>query len=437
MGCDAINRPYPQAVIEPNEPNLSAGYAPHCDGELAAWGRVINRAATGAVYDLATRVGTPIVGQGGGILATAGSLWRYAGTIPVGNVNFSYTADMQIDVAGPAWTMWIRNGGHYIAITGAGGDRPYCAFDAGGTIAGPAYSVVGRGPVRWDALYDGANEIPVVNGRAGAGVAVAPNIGGAATVDVGGVGTVRLFKVYNTRRTVAEARASYVREFAKVVVYAWKPQNCGEGPAGGIPTGAVGEGDWFAPLGGATLQFVWRPDLSLPGGGRLALTDGGALSLRRLAFMHPRAPLFGSWRFRFELRDPATDNPRFAFTALRDTDFTGAGSASTWCQVQRAAGVMNLTLHYANGAAALTVNHTAAGAAGDWCDVLVTHHPSGDWRAWLAVNGVWAGDEATVWNDVAQLSSNQVIIVPRQSYVTNFVRMQGEVTPHEGGFAAL
>jgi hypothetical protein len=148
--------------------------------------------------------------------------------------------------------------------------------------------------------------------------------------------------------------------------------------------------------------------------------------------MHPTAPLFGSWHYRFKLRDPATDNPRFGFTSLRDTDYTAAGSASTWGQVQRSGGVMQATLHYANGAASYTLNHSVVGVVGDICDLLVTHAVNGDWRAYLSVNGLWASNpDSTVWNNVAQMSSGYISIMPRQSYIMSFRRLQSELTSQE------
>lgn len=431
---DVLHVPYPARLVDPNEPGLIAGYD-FQDNELSVWGKYTNKCArAGAAYDLTTRVGTPLVGQGGGIYVDdhTGSYWSTASP-PVGAVNFSYTTEHE-------WRLWPpadRNVGynhvhrfHYLTAVGA---LNSISFDNGATLTTAPTTVQGHGPYRADALYDGTNQILVINGRQVAAGAVVPQAP-AGTFWLGLSGTVRLCKVFGVRRTVAQARASYVKEFARRVVYSWRPAIVGEGPAGGIATGAVGEGDWYCPSGGASLAFVWRNPSATLRQGQLALTDSGALSLRRLDFAHTKMPLFGAWHFRCQLRDPATDNPRYAFLPARGTDFTAAGSGCTWAQIQRAVGVMQATLHLANGAAAYTINHTAAGVAGDTLDLLVTHAVNGDWRSYLAVNGVWASNaDNVVWNDVTQMQSSFISIAPRQSYVLGDERFQSELTPGELG----
>jgi len=433
--ADLVLNPYPQPWINPDEPGLIAGYTPHCDNELAQWGRVLNRASSGAVYDLPVRIGTPLIGQGGGILGAAGSAWRYAGVVPVGNTNLSYTTLVQYDVVGAAWTMATRNGGHYAVVTTGGGDRPNCSFDGGGTSSGPAYPIVGRGPVWFDALYDGVNQIAVCNGVQADIDAVVPNIGAAATLDTGYVGTTRLFKVYNIRRTVAQARAQYVREFAKKVLFSWAPRDVGEGPAGGILTGSTPGGYATCPLGAATMQFVWRPDLSHPAGGRLCLTDSAVGAMNRIDIEYGNRPWFGSWLIEYEIRDPATDSLIVGWTPRRGIDPTLAGSNAYWAWIRTAAGPWwRSSLYLANGAQIDAADAPWPGpVAGNRCKMLVTRDVDGTIQTWTYVPTPTAGWwwSTVTGNDVTVLNEGCLTIAPRGPRVERITWYQGAMTPHE------
>lgn len=432
---DIICNPYPARAIDPNEPGLVAGYC-FLDSELSTFGRYLNRGYGGAVYDLTTRAGVPIVGQGGGIYSRSGfNVWYNPAAIPVGNSNFSYDLECEVYAAVNGYLVG-NTAQHFISVTAGG--LPYISFDAGVTPSITAFSVVGRGPFRAAALYDGANQILTINGRQADADAVVPGApAGQFHVGSSGPDAVdRLLKVYSVRRTVAQARASYVREFARKVIYHWEPSAVGEGPAGGIPTNAVGEGDWYCPLGGATLQFAWVTDLSVPGGGYLALTDSGALSMRRLDFSLPRRPMFGSWLVRYRLRNPifGGDNPRVGFISVRGADMTAAGSQSIWNEgFNTGGGWWRNQLSRENaGTIGVDADH-AVTAAGDDGAVLITHHVDGNFRIYSFSRTLagWFWRQAAVVNDVNFLAYNYISIAPRGSYIKSVTGFQGEMDPHE------
>ena len=162
---DVINNPYPTRIADPNEPNVLAHFifSDSSPPELATYGRYINRSALGgAAYDLATRINAPGIGYNGGLLGNLappfGSFMRCA-LIPVGNVNFSYTIEhvqtavasgftaIAVNGAAPNHSFWTSNTGH-VGIS----------FQAAVTSETP-WNVAGRGLIRYDALYDGVNQI--------------------------------------------------------------------------------------------------------------------------------------------------------------------------------------------------------------------------------------------------------------------------------------
>lgn len=430
MGQDNIINTVPDRRIRPDDPNLLLGFD-FADGDLSTWSRYPNKAVLGgAAYDLVTRAGTPLIGYSGGLYAFDSATAYWQG--PAGAaVDLSMEACWPLAPTAarvPVWNGTNAGTGHVIS-TVAGG-FVIASMNGFGVSSTTAYSVIGRGPFRADVWHDGALQRLLVNGRLADSDAVAPGVP-AGFLRAGYHGEILKIKA----RTVslgsdATYREQYIREFAKRVVYHWQPVSVGEGPAGGIPSGAVGEGDWYCASGGASLAFVWRPNLSLPAGGQLALTDSGALSARRLAFQHGKAPAFGSWLYVYQIRTTATDNPIFGITPLRDSDPTAAAAGSYRAQGISTGAVWRTTLHRDNGAALITVDHPLP-VAGDTLAILHTRHPSGDHRLFAALNWTWYGNESTVANDVTYLSTNFVHVEPRGSYVLGHVRYQGEVVPGE------
>ena len=422
---DIFFNPYPARFVDPNEPGLIAAYT-FADGELAQWGKYINRARTGAAYDLTTRQATPMIGYNGGLLgnraAPFGSWWRGV-VVPVGNVNFSYmmehvedavaTGFVCVAVNGVAHSFWTTNTGHV-----------GCSFQGGVTSETP-WNVAGRGLARYDALYDGTNQILVVNGRIADQDAVAPAALGA-NLDIGQHGEETLVKVYSVRRTVAEARVSYVREMAKVVVAHWQPAAVGEGPAGGLVTGQCLD-EFTCPLGGATLKFEYSRVLN-----GLALTDSGALSARRIQYAGASRPFFGSYKNKYVVRSNAIggDNPLISFYNVRDADFTTGVTAQAYTTGASNVAGSWATVLYRNATVLLTVNSPLP-ANNSICETLFSRHPSGDMRLYSKINGIWYGSPVTVANDVTYLNTSLIGIAPRGSYVGEITCFQGEMESQE------
>jgi hypothetical protein len=335
---DVVNRPYPQAIIQPDEPNLQAGWDLR-DNDLAVFGRHPNKSVTGAAYDI-VRAGTPRIGQGGGVLVTddANSYYTNAVAIPVTPATSAYAIEIDVDANPTATRYLLTNGsatGADIRLSNTG--VLSVTFDRATLSSTAAGFCNGKGPMRVAALFDGVNQHLVVNRRIIDSDAVAP----AALVGffaIGQHGTIRKAQVYRTVRSLAEESAAYVSQSARRVKFSWTPVSCGEGPASGVLTGSTPGGYATCPSGGATMQFVWRPDLSIPNGGRLCLTDSNPAGQRRIALAHTRMPVFGSWLLRYQVRDPATDSFQFALTQMPDVDYTAAGSQSYHVNLRQVAG---------------------------------------------------------------------------------------------------
>lgn len=433
---DVLNVPYPKSVIQSNEPGLITGYD-FQDNELSTWGKYCNKCSvTGAVYDI-TRAGTPRIGQGGGIFVTddANSYYTNAAAIPVTPTTSAYAVEIEIDANPTATRYLLVNGsatGADIRLSNTG--VLSATFDRATLSSTAAGFCNGKGPMRAAALFDGVNQHLVVNRRVIDSDAVVP-AALAGFFGIGQHGTVRKAQVYRAVRPLAEESAAYVSQFAKRVKFSWMPVSCGEGPAGGILTGSTPGGYATCPSGGATMQFVWRPDLSIPSGGRLALTDSGAISMRRIAIAHTRQPVFGSWDFSFDVRDPLTDDVIIGLTPLPETDPTIAGSGSFWFRSHRVPNPWWRTeVHFENGASIIDVDMADVIQAGDRIHVRVTHDVSGDWRvyAYNSRQNSWYWRNA-VGNSVATLTSNYVVAAPRGSYLFGVSKQQGEATPHEAG----
>lgn len=415
--------PYAERNADPSERGVHLTFG---EREWATFSRFINRSAEGAAYDATTRVGCPLVGQGGGVYVAddAGSYVQGAAYA----AGVAMAGEHQIDAAPAADRIAVQNGAQHLARVKSTG-RFEASLNSGATYSTADWSFTGRGPFHWAITHDGANQNLYINRRLADSDAVVLGIP-AGSFQIGRAGTSRRVRFMPTQPV---ARTVYLRDFAKRIVYQWAPHDVGEGPAGGIPTGAVGEGDWYCPSGGATLQHVWRNDLSVSGGGRLALTDSGAPSLRRLAYMHDRRPCFGSWVLRYEVRDPATDSLQFALSPLRDNDYSAAASASYWVHLRQVAGPWwRASLYLANGAQLDAVDTPALPIVGDRGVLLLTHHVDGTWQIYNYLRSLrsWYWSVASPL-EVTALSTNYVHIAPRGAYVEGFTRFQGEADPHE------
>jgi len=426
---DCINVPWPTTRIDPRETNLQAGYD-LADNDLAVWGRHLNKSVTGAVYDI-TRAGTPRIGQGGGILVTddANSYYTNANPIPVTPATSSYAIDLEVD-ANPTGTRYpLVNGsatGADIRIDAAG--VLSISFDRATLASTAAGFCNGKGPMRVAGIFDGVNQHLIINRRLIASSAVAP----AALVGFFGLGqhgTIRKAQVYRARRTLADEQVSYVRDFARKVVYSWQPHDCGEGPAGGIVTGATGD-TWNCPYGDATLKFVWMTEPRLRQK-QLALTGVNNQSPCRLEFPHTRMPSFGTWRWGTVARSLAA-TPEVYLAQLPRQTHAAAASGCYWGRLAVTGGYWTLTWYRENGAAMLTrINTSQAAALGDIVEAAVSRAVDGTWRADVGVNGNWANQGVNAANDVTYLSSNFIGVQPNSGHVLGVVRYQGEMLPGE------
>ena len=422
--ADTKHNWYPLAAIDPNEPGIAAAYT-FPPTELARYGYPKNRHALyGTAYDLATRVGAVKVANGYGVRVDddAGAYYRGA-TVTQG---IGLVGDVMYDAAPAAARIAVTNGGeHQIRIDAAG--TISITLDNGGTYTTTGYSLAGRGRNYVTADHDGTNQRVWINGRVAAQNAVALSVPAGGNLDLGLHGSWRRLVIPSAWTTPVRTR--YLREFARNVIVIWKPQDVGTGPSGGIVAGRTGRGTWVCPLGGATMSFVWVNDLSYPAGGYLALTDTGALSLRRISLMAMNRPAFGSWLWEFTIRDPAADNPYFALAPLPDTDPTAASSNAYWVSSRIVAGVWNTDLYLANGASIVNVTGGVP-VAGSKMKVLLTRHTNGDWRLGHSINGVWYWQDVA-GNNVTVLSENWIQTAPRGSYITGYTHWLGEMSPAE------
>lgn len=423
---DANNCPMAERHADPTEAGVHFTFG---EGEQATFSRFLCRGAAGAAFDLTTRVGVPLVGHGGGVYVAddAGS-YHQGAVYPAG---VAMAGEHQVDALPAAARIVAQNGAQHLARVDAAGQFE-ASLNSGATYSTAAWNATGRGPFHWVVDHDGANQRLWINRRLADSDAVALGVP-AGNIQVGRTGTARRLRCLPARPDV---NALYLGDFARRVVYAWKPWRVGEGPAGGIATGAVGEGDWYCPSGGASLAFVWRHDLSEPGGGHLALTDSGALSMRRLDFMHTKMPSFGSWLVEYEVRNPAfgADGLIVGLTPQRGVDPTAAGSGSYWVTAgNNGGGWWRSSLYYQNGAQIDAVDCDVANVpAGTRCKLLLTRTVAGDWQTytWRSSDNRWYWSTVT-GNDVAALSSSYLTIAPRGAYVSRVTRYAGEMLPSE------
>ena len=413
---DNIQNTFPQRGADSNEGGVHLIFS---EGELATFSKYLNRSSLGATYDAVTKVGLPIIGQGSGIYVTDDANSYYQGTAYSSGV--ALAGEHEVSVVPSVMRIVVQNGAQHLARVSNAGQFEI-SLNSGATYSTAAWNFANRGPFHWIASHDGTNQVLWINGRLIDSDAVALGVP-SVNYQVGRTGTARRVRFLQTQ---PQARLLYLKDFAKNVVSFWKPSFVGEGPAGGIPTGAVGEGDFYCPSGASTLLFSW-----LQREQQLALADSGALSLSRLDFAHPHMPSFGSFLFTYKVTDVTNENPYFALIdSTRGTDFTGASGRSYWVQSVSSGGQWRTTFHRDNGAALLTVNHSLP-VNGDVCRVLITRHPSGDWRLYSSKNGIWYGTPSTVSNDITYLSSGFISIAPRKSSILSFTRFQGELEPQE------
>jgi hypothetical protein len=434
---DVVDRAYPQAIIQPDEPNLYAGWD-FANNDLAVWKKHPNKARLGgALYDLIPSAvfGVSRVGQGGGIYSVdnPASSWTCAPVIPVPSTTSAYAMELDVESNPTALRYLLVNGsvsGYETRISNTGVIS--ISFDRATMSSSAAGFGIGRGQMRVAGIFDGVNQHLVISGRLIDSDAVAP----AAPVGYFAVGehtTIRKVQVYNAIKSLAQERAAYVSQFAKNVVWSWTPVSCGEGPASGVLTGSTPGGYATCPSGGATMQFVWRSDLSIPNGGRLCLTDSNPAGQRRIALAHTKMPVFGSWILRYQVRDPATDSFQFALTQLPDVDYTAAGSQSYHVNLRQVAGPWwRASLYYENGAQIDAVDTPSLPIVGDRGALLLTHAVDGTWQieSYLDSLKSWFWSAAAPVH-VTQLSSNYLVIAPRGAYVESAHRCQSEMTSAE------
>jgi hypothetical protein len=430
----------PRSLIRPDTPDLLAGYD-FRDNDLAVFGYHPNKAAAGgAAYDLNTLIGLPLVGYSGGMMVTdaaAGRRCAAATPIPVTAGTSAYAIELSGIEANPTATRYpLINGsvdGFEFRISNTG--VLSCSFDRATMSSTAAGILNGKGPVRAAAVYDGASQHLMLNGVVYDSDAVVPDAPDGYFA-VGEHGTMDKAEVYRARRTVAQERADYVRDFAKRIVWQWQPRDVGEGPAGGILTGShSGVGGWTCPLGAATMGFVWRPDLSIPNGGRLCLTDSGALAMNRIDLEYGSRPFFGSVLIEYETRNPVWggDSLIVGFTPRRGVDCTAAGSNSYWLNMyNNGGGWFRSSLYLANGAQIDGADILATTVTANMrMKCLLTRAVNGDFQVYTYCPATGWGWTAAVGNDVTVLSEGCVSIAARGPHVERITMLQGELTPHE------
>ncbi len=424
---DCNNVPFAERHASPSDRGVHLTFG---ESEWATFSRFLNRGDAGAAYDATTRVGCPLVGQGGGVYVADDLVSYVEGTAYASGVAMS--GEHEITNLPAASRNVVQNGAqhlaHVVAVTGVFG----ATLNAGGPYSDTAYSLLNRGPFHWAITHDGVNQNLWINRRLADSDAVVLNVP-AGFYRIGRAGTSRRVRLHPVQPDVA---TMYLREFARRVVYQWTPVSVGEGPVGGVLTGSTPGGYATCPSGGATMQFVWRPDLSSPAGGRLTLTDSNVAGNRRIELAHTRMPLFGSILIEYTIRDPVTDSPIIGFTPVAGQDPVVAGSGSYWLNMYNTlGGWWRTSLYLANGAQIDAADCDVAPiVAGTRMKALWT-------RAVDGTNQIYVYSDASkswFWSaampvDVGVLASNYITICPRGSFIERITRFQSEATPHELG----
>jgi hypothetical protein len=424
----------PTRHADPNESGVGVHFT-FADGERAQFSRDLNRGSAGAANDLTTNAGTPIIGQGGGIYVPDDAASYRQGAVYAAGV--AMAGEHEVTTAPAADRIVVQNGAQHLARVKSTG-RFEASLNSGASYSTADWDFTGRGPFHWAVAHDGANQRLYINRTLADSDAVALGVP-AGNIQIGRSGTTRRARFHNTQPDAAAVQRMYLRDFASRIVYQWTPRDVGEGPAGGILTGSCsGVGGWTCPLGAATMQFVWRPDLSIPNGGRLCLTDSQFVNLNRIDLEYGSRPFFGSVLIEHEARNPVFggDSLVVGFTPRRGVDPTAAGSGAYSVRItNNGGGWWRTGLHYENGAQLDGADILATNVvAGSRCKTLLTRTVAGDFQvySYTNTNGAWGWTAATV-NNVAALAEGCITIAARGPYVERVTMFQGEATPHELG----
>jgi hypothetical protein len=424
---DVSNNRHPTRHADPSESGVGVHFT-FADNERAQFSRDLNRGSAGAANDLTTNVGTPIIGQGGGIYVPDDAASYRQGAAYAAGV--AMAGEHEVTAAPAADRIVVQNGAQHLARVKSTG-RFETSLNSGATYSTADWDFTGRGPFHWAVAHDGANQRLYINRTLADSDAVALGVP-AGNIQIGRSGTTRRARFHGTQPNAAAVQAMYLRDFARRIVYQWTPRDCGEGPAGGILTGSVsGVGGWTCPLGAATMQFVWRPDLSHPNGGRLCLTDSDVGAMSRIDLEYGSRPFFGSCLVEYQVRNPATDDLIVGFTPRRGVDPTAAGSNAYWTRMRQVAGPWyRSSVYLANGAQIDAADMDALPVANERCALLLTRAVDGTIQTYARNSRGWWWSAAT-GNDVTVLPEGCLTIAPRGSYAERVTMFQGEMTPHE------
>ena len=434
---DLILNPYPTRHVDPDEPGLVAAYT-FSDNELSVHGRYLNRARTGAAYDLATRVGTPLVGQGGGVYVAESQTSYFAATVPGSATQSRYTFDLELTSMPVALNVpmvvhgTVAGGRTFPAYSDLGTGLVLCSLNDFATWSGTAFPVTGRGRILYDVGYNGTHQQMWTNGilaDSDAVVAVVPN----GQFRIGNFGTMRAAKIktgVNSGMDAASIRASYVREFAKNVTFNWTPRSVGESSTG-IVTGQCLD-ELYCPSGHSSLKFVYDRENN-----QLGLQCDWSVSYYRLSTPRPRRPLFGSWLLRFKTRASASAGEGIVFGFVNNrTQEPTITPASYWGMIWSLGGIWTARLHRGNvPVVLLTTQLPSIPPNGTNIDVLITRDVAGNWRLGMrAGKNPWVYNDATVANDVTYLDFQYLVVDPQGSMFLSMTEYQSEMTPSEGNF---
>jgi len=417
---------YPQTSIDPDEPNLTAGYCFN-GKELAQFGYYLNHARSGATYNLTTRVGTPGIGQGGGLYCqdAAASYWQGT-TYTIGNSSFRYRLIHRQDTASTVDRIIFINGvQHWFAAPAAG--TIYFTPNNGAGISIAPFSSVGRGPCCWDALYSGGTLTLLCNGRQVDQDVVAAVAPAGGVMAIGRHGEHLAVSAYAPTSSAADARASYVREFARKVLWQWQPRDVGEGPAGGIlMNSSIPFGEFFCPYATVgNLKFEFVRDIKNPG---LALTNSVA-DWSRISFPFER-PFFGSFLVNLKVRNPATDDCIISFDTIRGESASTGSGAAYWIRSRQNGGVWSLELYRGGVGPTTSITLPTTLVANNEIQLLFTHRVDGEMQLHLRdPNGKWYSSTTTT--DVTYLKTSYISFLPRGSYITQATYFQGEMNSSE------
>jgi hypothetical protein len=420
---DILFNLHPKRFIQSDEPGLVAGYT-FADNELAQWGKYINRANTGAGFDLTTRVGTPLVGQGGGLRSYDGAS-QWAGVVNA--QSFAYRAHMEFEVTPPGFAQVVYNQPHQIRTFAGTVD---CTFDGISTVTTP-FNLVGRGPFEASFYHNGTNLRAFCNGVFVNQIACAAPAVPAGSCFIGRGTTAKAVRFYASGYlSDATIRASYVKDFASKVLWQWQPRDCGEGPAGGILTNSIIPfGEFFCPLGSANLKFVYIRDVH-GNDGSLFLNET-TVGSHRISFPVHR-PFFGSWFINQVISNPATDDSQISFDTIRGESVSGGSGASYWIRSHQSGGLWSLEW-MRGGVGPLTSVTMPVPVANSRIQILGTRRVDGVFQIHARVFGGKWYSSALSAADTTYLTTSYISLLPRGGYLGQMSYYQGEMLSHELG----